>query len=223
MKKLKALCRENKAPLLLLVAADLGTLLLYFWAQHFENAGAYFLAFGTPARLIADLLLMNASVLALVAAGRYRRAKCTGTASQVSIDTRDDLSLRVTGFISDTMPKYVQPGMPDYIPNLIGANYERGNLEQLSVVFENRLGSAIETDDSYTLERKISRKWYAVEECEGYVPHWSKLVIPVGTSEAFLFPAWGRYCTLARGYYRVVKTLTVHGETVHLAGEFLLP
>lgn len=48
MKKLKALCRENKAPLLLLVVADLGTLLLYFLAQHFENAGAYFLAFGTP-------------------------------------------------------------------------------------------------------------------------------------------------------------------------------
>lgn len=220
MRKLKTLCHENKTALFLLAVLDLVCIALYVWAQHIGPS--YWFAVGTPVRLVADLVLINAVVLAMVAAGRYRRAKCADESAQTALYDGDDLSMRVVGYISDTMPKYVQPGMPDYIPNLSGAHYERGNLERLSVVFENRLGAAIEADDSYTLERKISRKWYAVEEREDYEPHWSRIEIPVGTSEKFSFPAWGRYITLDRGYYRIVKAMAVSGKTVYLAGEFLL-
>lgn len=222
MEKFKILCRENKTALISLAVLDLVEIALYVWAQHIDNTVSYWFAPGTPARLVANLVLINAVVLAMVAGGRYRRAKHTDDDTQTAIYNGDDLSLHVVGFTSDTMPKYVQPGMPDFLPNLVGANYERGNLERLSVVFENHLGAPVETDDSYRLERKVSRKWYAVEECEGYEPHWSKIEIPTGTSGKIAFPVWGRYITLGEGYYRIVKPVTVRGETVYLAGEFLL-
>ncbi len=222
MEKWKVLWREQKWALLLLAAVNVWSILLFFWARQIDASPSYGLAAGTPARLVVDLILINAAGGALIAAGRYRRAQYAKNNSETDIYTGDDLVLHVTGLISDTLPRYVQPGMPDYLPNMIGASYERGNLEQLAVVFENRLGAAVETDDSYMLERKLSGKWYAVEEYPGYEPCWSSIVLPAGTSEKLLLPAWGRYNTLEHGYYRIVKTLSAGGKTYHLAGEFLL-
>lgn len=133
MEKWKVLWREQKWALLLLAAVNVWSILLFFWARQIDASPSYGLAAGTPARLVVDLILINAAGGALIAAGRYRRAQYAKNHSETDIYTGDDLVLHVTGLISDTLPRYVQPGMPDYLPNMIGASYERGNLEQLAV------------------------------------------------------------------------------------------
>ena len=223
--KFGRLSRREKRRFLLLFAVDIWIILLFLWVQqnHAGEEPAYVLAPGTPQRMILSLLLINCTVIALIAGGFYRRARCAEEASRTPIYRGDDLSMWVAGFLSDTAPKYGTAATPRDALDLMGLSYERGNIEQLRVVFENRTGAAIETDDAYTLEQKIGRQWHTVEELAGYAPHWDKLTIPPGVSEKLTLSAFGRYPTLERGYYRVVKPVTAGGRTVCLAGEFLLP
>lgn len=225
MEKHRALSPAEIRQILLLMAVDVLVVLLFFWTQqnHTGEEPTYVLSRGTPQRLILDLLVINAAGIALITKGHYRRARHTEESSRIPIYRGNDLFMRVVGFLSDTAPKFGTATSPRDALDLMGLSYERGNIEQLSIVFENRTGVSIETDNSYILERKISRQWHAVEENEGYEPHWDKFTIPTGVSEKIPFSAFGRYPTLERGYYRVVKPVAANGSTLYLAGEFLLP
>ena len=208
----------------MLFAVDIWIILLFLWVQqnHAGEEPAYVLAPGTPQRMILSLLLINCTVIALIAGGFYRRARCAEEASRTPIYRGDDLSMRVAGFLSDTAPKYGTAATPRDALDLMGLSYERGNIEQLRVVFENRTGAPIRTDTSHRMERRLRGVWRTVEPLTDAPEHWEALEIPEGKSEKIPIPSAAGYANLRMGYYRMVKTVqTARGERT-VAGEFAL-
>ena len=69
--KFGRLSRREKRRFLLLFAVDIWIILLFLWVQqnHAGEEPAYVLAPGTPQRMILSLLLINCTVIALIAGG----------------------------------------------------------------------------------------------------------------------------------------------------------
>ncbi|MEA4813966.1 MAG: immunoglobulin-like domain-containing protein [Oscillospiraceae bacterium] len=209
--------KKNKADVAILIGCTAVAAAVYIWGRHAEyhffSSGANF--------AISEAFLIYA-VAASIITGRRLRAKHSDKQSATKPSATDLLLMEVTSLVSDTAPKSVCIATPYGLNNALGLDYEPGNLEKIFVSIDNKTGAPIQTDDSYTLERRVMGRWYQVDQLEGYEENWSPLDIPKGQSEHICFTAFGRYMTLAHGYYRVVKRFDTQSGELILAGEFLL-
>lgn len=150
---------------------------------------------------------------------RYQYWK-KGLGSKVKIDEDCGVTFKVARFVSDTSYYYEQPGSVGALTRAMGVHYNRGNLEKLIVTVTNTTGAAIETDDSFFLEKQMGGRWFPVESYETEEP-WQPMTIPVGQTECTFIP-WRRYDTLEQKPYRILKNLNINGRTVTVGSTFWL-
>lgn len=93
-------------------------------------------------------------------------------------------------------------------------------LEKLSVVFENKTGHPISSDDSFSLECKVGQTWRVIEPLDTAGSDWKALEIPKGLSEKIGFFTFHRYAPLPAGTYRMAKELEIDGNLCTFAAEF---
>lgn len=209
--------KRNKVDIAILIGCTVAAAAVYIWGRHAEyhffSSGANF--------AISEVFLIYGVAVSIIT-GRRLRAKHSDKQSATKPSATDLLLMEVTSLVSDTAPKSVCIATPYGLNNALGLDYERGNIEKIFISIDNKTGAPIQTDDSYTLERRAMGRWYQVDQLEGYEENWSPLDIPEGRSEHICFTAFGRYMTLAQGYYRVVKRFDTQAGQLILTGEFML-
>ena len=208
--------KKNKVDIAILIGCTAVAAAVYIWGRHAEH---HFFSSGANFTISEAFLIF--AVAASIITGRRLRAKHSDKQSATKPSATDLLLMEVTSLVSDTAPKSVCIATPYGLNSALGLDYEPGNLEKIFISIDNKTGAPICTDDSYT-ERRVMGRWYQVEQLEGYAENLSPLDIPEGRTEHVCFTAFGRYMTLAQGYYRVVKTFDTAGGKLTLAGEFLL-
>ena len=161
--------------------------------------------------------------IAMAAAGTYsilwifwnhERKKAVAGPSETVVTDRDDLlHIRIT----ETVCGKMQP----HPSNLGLSNREPGNLERMTVVFENHTGAPIQTDTSYAIERQIRSKWYRVETDTAFADK-QPLALPEGVSAPVSFAPKEVYGVLAPGEYRLVKTMDTAAGAITAAAAFTI-